>query len=196
MSDDPLLDTVQKLANEAEKADSDPTFSDLLDRAEERGYGPLIATLSAFVILPTGAIPGVPAIIGVALLLIGGQMLAGRASPWFPHRLRTFEIDGDRLYTALQKARRWADRLSALLSQRLHVLTNGPIATRLTALIVIASALIMIPLGFVPGLPLVFGATLLLVGLGITARDGLIALLGYAVFAVGCWLAWHYTLGR
>ena len=162
MSDNALLDTVEDVEHEAEEAGDTLTFGDVLDRVEERGYGPLIAILSAFVILPTGAIPGVPAVIGLCLLLIGGQMLAGKDHPWFPGFIRNFHIDGDKLDTAIDKGKPWARKLSALLSERLCVLANGPVSTRVAAIVAVLSSLIMIPLGFIPGLPMVFGGTLLL----------------------------------
>ena len=189
MSDEPLLDTVEDVEDEAEKAGDRLTFGDILDRVEERGYGPLITILSAFVILPTGMIPGVPALVGTCLLLIGAQMLASKDHPWFPRFIRNMRIDGEKLDRALEAGKPWAGRLSALLRQRLCGLVNGPVSTRVAALVVVMSALVMIPFGFIPGLPLVFGGTLVLLGIGITARDGLVLLVAYAIFGTGLWLA-------
>ena len=183
MSDhDPLLQTLDAVR---EQTESDVTcFGDIVDAIEERGYGPLIMVLSAFVILPTGAIPGVPAVVGVALLLIAGQLLWGRDAPWLPQWLRRFEIDNDTLNSATDAARPWAERLSALLRHRLSVLTNGPVANRVVALCVVAASLALIPLGFIPFIPMALGAALFLLGLGMTARDGLVIALGYAAFAL------------
>ena len=192
MSSEPLLDTVEDVEHEAEEEGEDLTFGDLLDRIEERGYGPLIMFLSAFVILPTGMIPGVPAVIGIALLLIGGQMLIGRDHPWFPKFIKNFNVDGDKLDRALDKAKPWAEKLSFLLKERFCALATGTVANRAAALVVVLSALIMIPLGFIPGLPLVFGVNLLLLGLGITGRDGLVTLAGYIAFAIGVYVAIRY----
>ena len=193
MSDEPLLDTVEDVEREAEEAGDRLTFGDVLDRVEERGYGPLIAFLSAFVILPTGMIPGVPAVIGLCLLLIGGQMLWGREHPWFPDLIKRRRIDGDKLDRALETAKPWAEKLSFLLKERYCALAVGGVANRVTAAFVVIGALLMTAMGFIPGLPAALGGALLLIGLGVTGRDGLVTLAGYIVFALGLWLAWHYA---
>ena len=188
---DRLLDTLEAV-NEAADGDT-VAMGDIIDCLQERGYGPLITMLSAFVALPTGAIPGIPAVIGLCLLLIGLAMILGKTSPWFPGFIRRFEVDSDRLRSAVDKARPWARRLRGVLTPRLTVLSRGPVANRIAALCVILAALIMMALGFVPFLPLVLGLALVLPGLGITARDGVVVLIAYAIVAAGCTMAWTFT---
>ena len=183
-----LVDTLDAVREEAD-GDTVP-LGDILDRIEERGYGPLVMVLSAFVILPTGMIPGVPAIIGICLILLGGQMLLGKDRPWFPSRIEKFDVDCDKLRKSVDTARPWADRLSALLRQRLSALTNGPVANRVAALFIVMAGLIMVPLGFIPTLPAVLGLSMLLLGLGITARDGLVVLGAYAIYILACYLGY------
>lgn len=68
-------------------------------------------------------------------------------------------------------------------------LTTGRVSTRITGLAVVLSGVIMIPLGFIPMLPFILGLTTLVLGLGLTARDGVLILIGYALFAVGLYFA-------
>ena len=183
----PILDTLDDVRNQA---GGDTTqFGELVDAVEERGYGPLIMVLSAFVMLPTGAIPGVPAVIGLALLLIAAQLLWGRDAPWLPERLRKFDMDNDKLKQAVETARPWAKRVSSVVRPRLSVLTNGPLANRAISLCVVLASLAMIPLGFIPFVPMALGLALFLLGLGMTARDGAVIGMGYAVFAAAIWIS-------
>ncbi|RYH03259.1 exopolysaccharide biosynthesis protein [Salipiger sp. IMCC34102] len=190
-NDGPLLDLLDCVLEDEEGEKT--RFGDLVERIEERGYGPLIAFLSAFVVLPTGAIPGVPALIGVMLVLMGGQMLLGRPL-WFPRKLKDIEIETSKVETALDKARPWAKRLEKLLSNRLHAVCQGPVARRLTALCILASGAIMVPLGFVPGAPFALGLSAMILGIGTTVRDGVWVCIGYVLFAVGGYLALQFTV--
>lgn len=189
----PILDVLEDLRKQT---DTDQTcFGDIVDGVEERGYGPLIMVLSAFVILPTGAIPGVPAVIGLALLLIAAQLLWGRDVPWLPDRLRRFEIDNDTLKTAVDKARPWAERLSKIVRRRLTFLCNGPVANRAISLCVVLASVAMIPLGFIPFMPMVLGVSLFILGIGMTARDGAAIAIGYAIFGTALYVALTMRMG-
>ena len=182
---DTLLDTIDTVRKSTE-GDS-TSFGDIVESLENRGYGPLVMALSAFVILPTGIIPGVPAVVGLALVLVAAQMIAGRSHPWMPGWMRNFDLPDDKLRDAADRARPWAERLSTLLDRRFEAL----VAPRIAAACLILAGLIMVPLGFVPLLPLALGCAALLLGLALTVKDGAVAALGYLVFAVGLWLAWR-----
>ena len=190
-SDAPLLKTLDTVLDDN---DGDTVrFGDLVHRVEERGYGPLIAFLAAFVALPTGAIPGVPALIGVMLILLGGQMLIG-SRLWFPSKLEDIEIETEKVHNAIEKARPWAERLESFVTNRLSALCTGPVSKRLTALCIVGCGAIMVPLGFVPFAPLVLGLSALVLGIGITARDGVWVAAGYALFVAGAFVALRATV--
>ena len=69
-------------------------------------------------------------------------------------------------------------RIDSVIKARLPVMTSGP-AQVLTALISIILALTMIPLGVVPFGVVAPAFIIGLFGLGITARDGLLILIGF-----------------
>ncbi|MBS1304189.1 exopolysaccharide biosynthesis protein [Loktanella sp. SALINAS62] len=188
MTDQPLLDTLDAVRDEAHG--SSVPLGQLLEHIQERGYGPLIAVLSAFVILPTGAIPGVPAVIGIVLVLLGGQMIMGWRRPWFPDWIENFDIDCDKLQTSVTKARPWAERLDFFVGPRMAGLATGTAALKGAALCIIFAGLLMIPLGFIPFLPASLGLSCLLLGVGITARDGLLIGAGYTIFLAGAYMGW------
>ena len=191
-SDSPLRDTLDAILDET--SGESVKFGKLIDAAQERGYGPLIAFLSAFAVLPTGAIPGVPAIVGLCLILLGLQMAIGRP-PWFPGRLKQIEIPSEKLHAAFDKAKGWVSKIESFVKPRIEGLCNGPIAKRVTALCIVACGAVMIPLGFIPFAPLVLGLTGLTLGIGIAARDGVWTIAGYLLFAVGGYVAYQGSTG-
>lgn len=145
--------------------------------------------LSAFVILPTGMIPGVPAIVGIALLILAGKMLLGREKPWFPRRLKDVDLDTSKIRSSVDTARPWAEKLGSLMSPRLPWATTGIFAMQCAAACIALAAFMMVPLGIIPFLPMALGAACLLIGLGITSRDGVVPLAGYGVFLWAFFLA-------
>ena len=189
---DRMLETLDAVRQEAD-GETVP-FGDIVERIEERGYGPLIMVLSLFVIGPTGAVPGIPAVVGFALVLLGGQMLLGKSSPWFPGFVRRIEIPCDRIDSTVEILKPWAERLGWIIRQRLEAVCSGRLAGIVQAFSVLVSGLIMIPLGFVPFLPMALGAAMLVLGLGITARDGLAVGAAYVLFLLACFIAVTSTL--
>lgn len=184
MSDNGALnDTIERLIDAAEG--DKVKFGKVVEALGSRGFGPLLLALSAFLVLPTGAIPGIPAVIGLALLLTMGQLIIGRKSPWVPDWLGNFKIKAETLRNSGEKAKPWARRLGRLLSPRLSFLANE----RVIGAVSVISSLMVIGLGFVPLLPMVFGVNLMLLGMGLVARDGLVAMLGYLVSIGGLILA-------
>src|SRR5262245_28933137 len=63
------------------------TLADIVDALDRRGFGPLLVMPALVTILPTGAIPGVPALSGGLICLIAVQIVMGRKHPWLPDRI-------------------------------------------------------------------------------------------------------------
>lgn len=182
------------LAELAEEADGQRvTLGAILDRLQRRGFGPFITVLSLLVILPTGAIPGMPALVGLAIILFAGQILAGKTRPWFPRRIREIALPAATLRKGLEHGRPWVRRLSRLVHRRLEPLADDPVASRIVAAVAVVTALLLIVFGFIPFLPMVLGLNLAAFGLGLTARDGLLVIAGYGLFAGGLWLVLRAT---
>lgn len=184
---DPLTEILDALAD----ATDGPrlTLGQLVDALGPRGFGPLFVVAAILVMLPTGAIPGMPLLVGIVLILLAGQIMLGWRKPWLPARLARIGIDRSRLHHTLDHARPFARRIGRVMRPRLGTLVAGPVALRVTAAAVIVAALFMIPLGFIPLFPFVAGLPVLLLGIGLTAQDGLftgtgIAIVGGVVTAV------------
>jgi len=158
-------------------------IEDIFDAFEGRLFGPLIVAPSVIVVSPLGAIPMAPSVMGILLALIAGQRLLGRTQPWTPRRLRRRGVERERMLAAFARVRpmaRWTDRW--LLRPRLTPLVGdaGEIAI---ATVVTLLGLSLPVVGLVPGAAFVPGLASLLLGLALTARDGLLALLGLLVAA-------------
>jgi hypothetical protein len=136
----------------------------LVDKAAESGFGFLIGVLSLF------AIPfvGLSTPFGLAIALLGGQLMLGRRQPWLPERARRRALSMamlDRVLGLLARRTRWMARLS----RRRWELALQP---RLIGLGVVLLALgLALPLP-IPGSNLVFLIPLFAYAIGVLERDG------------------------
>ena len=159
----------------------DGTETDLKTIVEafgDRAFGPVMILCSLFLMTPIGAIPGLPAAFGLIIIVFALQLLFRRETPWMPNVLRRIKISDAKLEKTRKKASPVLRRIDSVIKARLPVMTSGP-AQVLTALLSIILALTMIPLGVVPFGVVAPAFIIGLFGLGITARDGLLILIGF-----------------
>lgn len=178
----PLEEVMDRMATAAE---SDRVcVGDLLEAMGHRSHGALMLAPSLVVISPISGIPGVPTLLGIIIALISVQMLIGRKTIWLPRRLRHRCIAGRRLQSAiahLQPVGRTVDRW---VRPRLLPLTRKPFR-KLIAVTCLALALIMPPMELLPFATSILAAAVAAFSLALFARDGLLAVLGYATAAGG-----------
>ena len=160
----------------------------LMDTIGERSFGPLLLVPSLIAVSPVGAIPGLPAITSVIIVLIAGQMLLGHDHFWIPGWLGRRSIDAQKMERGLQKFRPVARFIDHLLRPRLPWLTRGPCfyAIALFCLLIglVTPVLELVPLGGIPP-----NAAVVAFSLALIARDGLWALLAFCfTIATVTWL--------
>lgn len=152
------------------------TVGELVDKAAEAGFGFLVGLLTLI------AIPffGLSTPFGLAIALIGAQMMIGRAQPWLPERARrrVLKIEMlDRVSRLLAKRTRWI----AKSTRRRHEWLIRP---RLIGLCVFLLALgLALPLP-IPGSNLVFLIPLFIYSVGVLERDGIWIVVGHVALLI------------
>ncbi len=147
------------------------TVGALVDKAAEGGFGFLIGVLALI------AIPffGLSTPFGLAIALLGAQLMLGRLQPWLPARARRRALSMamlDRVLGLLTRRTRWLAKLSRRRWEH-------AIRPRLIGLGVVLLAVgLALPLP-IPGSNLVFLVPLFLYSLGILERDGAWIVVGY-----------------
>lgn len=175
-----LLEDLGGLALERDRV----SVHDLVETIGPRGFGPLLVLLAGMLILPTGMIPGVPNVVALFLILIGGRMMTGAQEIWVPDRLGRLGFSGHMLALSVARAQRWALWLRPHLLPRLVFLVEGAVARRGIALILLVTGAVMTLVGLIPGFPFVLSLHVLVLGLALSSRDGLVALAGYGLLAL------------
>lgn len=180
-----LLDKVE----EAPKTDR-VSLGELLEAVNSRGFGPMLLLPAAIALSPIGAIPGMSATTATIIILISVQM-PFCSQPWLPRRLRQITISRKRLESGAESSRpsaRWIDKM---VRRRWSLLAEGS-AKYVIAIVSILLALTFYPLELVPWGVAVPSSAVVLLALGLTARDGLIVVMGYAISAAALGLVIYF----
>ncbi|MCR9148952.1 MAG: exopolysaccharide biosynthesis protein [Rhodobacteraceae bacterium] len=173
-----LLADLAALAEGRERVSLDA----LLATIGTRGFGPPIVVLALLLILPVGMVPGMPGAVALTLAAIAVQLGLGRRCLRPPRRLREARIAARHLRAVIGRLRPLARRSERVLRPRLPRLTASRLAALTLAAALLATAAVVFVLGFIPGLPFMLAWPLLLIGLGLTARDGLAVAIGLALY--------------
>lgn len=184
-----LLDEMTGLVVAEKSTANGVTFRELLAAVGRRSYGPLLLVIGLFSISPATAVPGMTWLSAALTLVVALQMAVGMRRPWLPSGVLDRQISADLLTKGVNGFRPWARRIDAFLKPRLTFLAAAPFVN-LIALLCVAAALITIPLGFIPFAPIAPGLVIVLFGLGMTARDGLLLLLGAIGIGATVALSW------
>ncbi|WP_112500346.1 exopolysaccharide biosynthesis protein [Agrobacterium sp. lyk4-40-TYG-31] len=155
----------------------------------ERSFGPFLTIPAIIEMSPIGGIPGLPTVIALVISFFAIQILFGRKHLWLPDCLEKRKISGPKLergVAKIQPASQWIDKL---VRPRMAWATKPPFLQGLAALSIALCATVP-PLELIPFASTLPMAAVALIGLSLTARDGLLACLalllsagtGYAVF--------------
>lgn len=161
------------------------SFRDLLRDLGDASYGPLFIIGGLIVLLPPlGAVPGLPAVVGIMLAVIAAQMVFGQRHVWLPGLLLDRSVSTEAVRTACDKGGAMLARIDGLIAPRWRLLT-GALMRRLAAVLVAGLGVLMIPFELAPFLVAAPGAAIAVLGVAITARDGAAMALGL-LGAAGC----------
>lgn len=163
------------------------TVRDLLNAVGRRSYGPILLLLGFIAVTPLTIIPGTSWLVALITLLIAGQIVIGRKFPWVPRRVLDVSFPRSALVAGVEQARKYVRPVDRVLKPRLAFLSGSPFIA-LAAMVCVAAALLTFPLGLFPFGPVLPGLTVLLFGLGLTARDGFVLVAAGAGLAGAVWL--------
>ena len=172
----------------AEHAGRGPlAFGALAERLGDRTYGLLLIVLAAL-----NVVPFISLLTGPAIAALGVQMVLGIRRPWLPRRLLALELPAEPTARALAATAPNIRRLERYLQPRWHF-SEAPIVDRcLGLLILLLGMIVTIPAPFT-NLPPSF--VIILIGLGLTERDGLVQVLGLVLGTVTLLLVWGLLAG-
>jgi hypothetical protein len=176
-----LEDVLETLCEMGERQDN-VSISDIKDSIGQRSFGPFLLIVAVVEISPIGGIPGLPTALAGIAVFIAAQILFGRTYFWLPEPILKRSVEGDKLKKALDRLKPGARLIDKVIGPRLTWFTRSPFI-RFVAALCILLALSVPPLEIVPFASTVPFATIGLFGLALTAKDGLLALIGCCLAA-------------
>lgn len=149
------------------------TLGALSDLMQERAFGLLLLVLALPCCLPFVYI--LPQLVALPMVVLAGQMAAGRRAPWLPETLRKRQLPVAGLLDVIARAKRYGGWLEKLAHPRFASLT-GDRATRIIgALLIVPCLSILVPLPLTNTVP---GIGVALAAIGLIERDALFVVLG------------------
>lgn len=156
------------------------TLREIMEHTGEQGLLLLCALLTLPFLLPV-SIPGVSTVFGLAIILVSVGITLNRA-PWLPRQIMDRKIDSAKLIPALKKGSGIVQKVERVVKPRIEALTDGAAINRFNGLmLVLGGVLLLFPLGLVPFSNTLPGYGILFLAIGISQRDGLFVLAGYAL---------------
>jgi len=186
-----LIDVAERVRSAGEQ--DQVSVEDILNAIGRRGFGPLILVFALIAVSPIGAIPGASIVTATLIALVSAQLVARRRAPWIPRRLRAIGVPRDRLGDAIDGLRPALARIDRVIRSRWRALVEPPWSLAIPICCILLSAL-MIPLALVPWGIVPPATAMVGLGLGLSARDGLLVAIGLALGAVSV-VAAAYLLG-
>lgn len=174
-----MTDNLEAILDDLERAahDGRVTLEEMADAAGHRGAAPFLIVPPMIEISPIGGIPGVPTFLALVIFVFAVQIAVGRDEPAVPGKLGRRGVDGERLCQAVGKLRPLARRLDGWFHGRLGPLTARPVR-RAAAAVICLLCLSVPPLELIPFASTLPMAAILVLGLALLFRDGLVMLLG------------------
>jgi len=155
---------------------------DMLNAVGQRAYGPILLTLGLIAVSPIGGIPGVPTVLASIVFLISVQIVFSPRSLWLPKFLLKRSVESSKIeksVSVLQKPARFVDKI---IRPRLTVLTRG-VATPIIGVTCMLLAVSVPVIELVPFAGYIPASAFVAFGLALTAHDGVLAALAFALTA-------------
>lgn len=175
--DDRMLSAV--IGEIADGADPVVRVGEIVEGLGERAFGALFFIFAAPNWLPMP--PGASTFLGAPLVLLSPQLAVGVPAPWLPRFVTRRPVRRKDMARAFRRLQPWLERMETLSRPRLTFLF-GPVGDRVIGLVCFLLSVVLIlpiPLG-----NLAPAASIALFGLAMIQRDGVLALIAFAI-AVG-----------
>lgn len=174
-----LAQSFRRMSNELDSGEL--SFGEMREILGEKGFGLLLVLLSLPSALPVPA-PGYSTPFGILLVLLGIQMLMGRARPWLPQRANRRKLTAPLLKRLFLRGADWLDRLEGLIRPRFPLFLSKAGRMLMGTFVILMGTLMIFPVPLTNTAPAI---VVFLIGIGLCEEDGvfLIAALICAFFA-------------
>lgn len=154
------------------------SIGSITDSIEEKGFGLLLLILSLPSALPVPA-PGYSTPFGIALIVLGFQMLKAAKKPLLPQRARKLNLNYKLAQKMIQSGCKVLHFLEKFIRPRKSILTSLFGHQIMGILVIIMAALMILPIPLTNTAP---AGVIFLIGAALSENDGIVL---YATFLLG-----------
>lgn len=154
----------------------------LVHALEGRGYGVLLILFTLPLAIPLPKPPPLDTILGLPLLYLCLQMVAGKTVPHLPEQIMKRKVPVDFLIKAFSQGRGWLEKLENKFHPRLQGLSDKHALQICGALGLISTASVVVPFPFSNTIPSI---SMMVMAVALMMRDNLSAFI-----AALCGVAW------
>lgn len=158
-----------------------PSVDDIIEALGPRSFGMVLVMFGLPNLLP---VPGLPILCGFIIGIIAFQMVLGKDHLVLPRWVGMKRVKRDDLARVVQRATPTLSAVERAMRPRIAALTDPPMQRLLGLILCILALALMAPIPFFGGIAP--GIAVILLGLGLAERDGIVILLGglASIFAV------------
>lgn len=154
-------------------------MGDIIDAVADRGFGLVLMLLALPSALPVPA-PGYSTPFGIAIVLLGGQLIAGARIPWLPQKVRSLNLSKGIADKMLSAAASFLRKIEHIIKPRMRWITSRQSRRGLGAIIAMMGLLMILPIPLTNTFP---AMVVFALSIAIIEEDGLI---GLGALALGC----------
>ncbi len=152
------------------------TYQEILNILGFRAFGLTVTFFAIPTLLPLTALPGISIFLSAPIVVFAIEILIGRKNIWLPKSLSQRKVSKAQVFHMVDKVSPLLKKIERLTKPRLELVCSPPF-DRINALIILCLALLlMLP---IPFSNLIFGFILILFGIAIFERDGLLIIFAY-----------------
>ncbi|MFM5979733.1 MAG: exopolysaccharide biosynthesis protein [Sphaerospermopsis kisseleviana] len=152
------------------------TLGDVISETSERGFSLVIALLVLPFLLPT--LPGLSTPLGVACLLMSGQMALGRRTPWLPKKIASLKFPDWFAQTLLRNLQRVTRILEKITRPRLQKIAENQLTWRFNGMCLTWLAILLMS-PYPPATNPIPAVGMLILAVATIESDGILMCIGY-----------------
>ncbi|NDJ17859.1 exopolysaccharide biosynthesis protein [Myxacorys almedinensis] len=152
------------------------TLGDVISETLERGFSLVIALLVLPFLIPTP--PGLSTPLGIACLLMSGQMALGRRTPWLPKKIATLQFPNWFAQALLKNLQRVTKVLEKISRPRYEKIADSQLAWQFNGICLTWLAILLMS-PYPPATNPIPAVGMLLLAVATIESDGLLMCLGY-----------------
>ena len=158
----------------------------MVEKVGDKGFGILLILLSLPSALPVPA-PGYSTPFGILLILLGGQMVVGRVTPWLPERALRREFSSETTGKLIRSANRFLHFSEKIVRPRMRWINTRGGRVFLGVIVCSMASLMILPIPLTNTAP---AMVIFCIGVSLSEDDGLVAI---GSFVLGIFAAAFYA---